>query len=52
MDDQEARRWALDKAINEAPNGAIWPKVIDNAAMFAAFIIDGTKPEPAKAEGK
>lgn len=52
MDEQDVRRWALEKAIEHSPGGLTWATLINTAETFTAFIIDGTKPDQPKAEGK
>lgn len=38
------RRWALDRAITEAPGGTPWPSIIRLANTFAEYITEGTIP--------
>lgn len=52
MEDQDVRRWALEKAIEHSPGGLTWATLINTAETFTAFIIDGTKPDQPKAEDK
>ena len=52
MDEQDIRRWALATAIEHSSGGLTWATLINTAETFAKFIIDGTKPEPAKTEDK
>ena len=52
MHEEQARQWALTRAIEEAPSGTTWPAVMTLAEKFAQYVLNGTIPEDAKADNQ
>lgn len=50
MHEEQARQWALTRAIEEVPEGTTWPAVMTLAEKFAQYVLFGTIPEDTKAE--
>lgn len=42
----EVRTWALDRAIQEAPQGTIWENIFALAAKYERYILHGTWATP------
>ena len=46
MDDQDIRKFALQLAIDQVPNGTVWEIIFALAARFETFINHGTYDTP------